>query len=106
MSWDWAYAAEVLPALLQATVITIEATIGGMILATVLGLVLAVARMAPARPIAALATWLIEFVRDTPLLIQLFVLFYVLPRYGIAFDAFLTGVVGLGINYSAYTAEV
>ena len=106
MTWDWNYAAEIAPALVRATTVTIEATIGGMLLAAVLGLLLAVGRMSSIRPLSVLVTTFIEFIRGTPLLIQLFVLFYVLPRYGLAFDALLTGIIGLGVNYSAYTAEV
>jgi polar amino acid transport system permease protein len=47
-----------------------------------------------------------EFVRDTPLLIQLFFLYYVLPEYGLVLPAFMTGALALGIQYSAYMAEV
>ncbi len=47
-----------------------------------------------------------EFLRDTPLLVQLFFLYYVLPDYGIILPAFLTGALALGVQYSAYTSEV
>ncbi len=47
-----------------------------------------------------------EFLRDTPLLVQLFFLYYVLPEYGIVLPAFLTGALALGVQYSAYTSEV
>ena len=48
----------------------------------------------------------VEFLRDTPLLIQLFFLYYVLPDYGVTLPAFLTGAIALGLQYSAYTSEV
>ena len=44
--------------------------------------------------------------RNTPLLVQLYFVFYVLPFIGLTFDALATGIVGLGLNYSAYIAEV
>src|SRR5690606_9800821 len=47
-----------------------------------------------------------EFLRDTPLLVQLFFLYYVLPEYGILLPAFLTGALALGLQYSAYMSEV
>src|SRR5690606_41182607 len=49
---------------------------------------------------------IVEFLRDTPLLVQLFFLYYVLPVYGIILPAFLTGAIALGLQYSAYTSEV
>ena len=48
----------------------------------------------------------VEFVRSTPLLTQLFFLFYILPVYGLTLDALTTGVLALGLHYSSYTAEV
>ena len=53
------------------------------------------------------ASWLVEFIRDTPLLVQLYFLYFVLlPSVGLSWSALLTGIIGIGINYSAYTAEV
>ena len=106
MSFDWDYARHVLPDLLAGAVVTLEATVGGMALAAVLGLGLAVARMSRVPFVSPVAGALIEFIRDTPLLIQLYLLFYILPRYGLTLGALETGLLGLGVNYSAYTAEV
>jgi His/Glu/Gln/Arg/opine family amino acid ABC transporter permease subunit len=97
---------EILPRLLAATVVTIEATFGGMAVALVGGLILAMMRMSGSRVLSAVAVGFTEFVRGTPLLIQLFFLFYVLPLYGFQAGALVTGIIGLGIHYSAYTAEV
>lgn len=106
MTFDVDYALEILPLLLNATVVTFQATMWGMALAIVGGLVLAVMRMSRLRPVSAIAGGYIEFVRSTPLLTQLFFLFYILPIYGLTLDAFMTGVLGLGLHYSSYTAEV
>ena len=51
-------------------------------------------------------TWWVEFVRSTPLLIQIYFLFYVLPNFGLTWSPFVTGALALGLHYSAYTAEV
>jgi polar amino acid transport system permease protein len=103
--WSWSYVAEILPILAGAAVVTIEATLAGFALAAVLGLVLAILRFAvPALswPVAAL----VEFIRSTPLLIQIFFLYFVFPEFGIVLDAFTAGVLALGLHYGAYCSEV
>ena len=72
----------------------------------ILGLVLAALKSAPLKIISWPAYAITEFIRDTPLLIQLFFLYYVLPEYGLVFPAFITGALALGIQYSAYLSEV
>lgn len=106
MTFDLEAALRMLPVLLAALPITIQATFGGMMVALVIGLVVAVARMSGLQPLTLAAQSYIEFVRGTPLLVQLFFLFYVLPQVGLTFDAFLTGVIGLGLHNGAYLAEV
>lgn len=106
MQFDVDYAFSILPILLTGTLVTILATIGGFLLALVGGLLLAVMRSSRVVALKVLGDAYVTFVRGTPLLIQLFLLFYVLPVYGLAFDPLVTGIVGLGLNYSAYTAEV
>jgi polar amino acid transport system permease protein len=103
--WDWAFTFEILPILAKAAIISIEATLVGFVLAAVLGLVLALARIAfpwTAWPISVL----VELIRSTPLLIQIFFLFFVFPSFGITLDAFTAGVLALGIHYAAYCSEV
>lgn len=104
--WDWNYAFQILPELIKVLPITISATIVGFIIACLLGLPLALARRSKRRIVAGTAFAWIEFIRSTPLLVQLFVLFYALPLYGISFSPFATGVIGLGIHYSTYLSEV
>lgn len=106
MTFDWGYAGSILPLLLNATVVTIAATFGGFVLALIAGLGLALLRLSRWPLVSRIATLYVDFIRGTPLLIQLFFVFFVLPQYGLTFDPFVTGVVGLGMNYSAYTAEV
>ena len=104
--WDWEYTWEILPDLLDGLWVTVQATFFGIILAMVLGLIFALLRRSDVRAISWTAAWVVEFIRSTPLLVQLFMLFYVLPKYGIRMDAFTTGVVALGIHYGSYTSEV
>jgi polar amino acid transport system permease protein len=104
--FDWDYALAVLPVLLEGLGVTIQATLLGMSLALVLGLILALARLAPYRLVSWSAIGIVEFVRSTPLLVQMFFLFYVLPETGFRLSPLATGVLALGIHYAAYCAEV
>nr|WP_297457819.1 ectoine/hydroxyectoine ABC transporter permease subunit EhuD [uncultured Halomonas sp.] len=105
-SSDLAFAISILPILLIGLWVTIQATVLGFVIALILGLVLATLKSAPTRFVAWPAKAITEFIRDTPLLVQLFFLYYVLPDYGIVLPAFLTGALALGVQYSAYTSEV
>jgi polar amino acid transport system permease protein len=110
-TWDTshgelAFAWSILPMLLVGLVVTIEASIAGFFVALALGLIFAVLKDVPLKIVSYPAFVITEFFRDTPLLVQLFFLYYVLPDYGIVLPAFLTGAIALGIQYSAYTAEV
>jgi polar amino acid transport system permease protein len=105
MIWDWAFAFEILPLLARAAVVTVEATALGFLIAATLGLVVAGARIA--FPATALPlTIVVELIRSTPLLIQIFFLYFVLPKWGIVIDAFAAGVLAIGIHYAAYCSEV
>jgi polar amino acid transport system permease protein len=104
--WDWEFAIRILPDLLRAFVVTLQATVLGMSLALLLGLGWAMLRRARQRALSVPAFWVVEFIRSTPLLVQLYFLFFVLPDAGIRLSALTTGVLALGLHYSAYTAEV
>lgn len=104
--WDWNYAFFIMPQLLEALQITIIATILGFLLACVLGLLLAFARRSKFKPLSLVTGGLVEFVRSTPLLAQLYFIFYVLPQCGIMLSPLTAGVIGLGLHYSTYLSEV
>jgi polar amino acid transport system permease protein len=72
----------------------------------VLGLAVAMIRKGAPPMVATGVFWIMEFVRCTPLLVQLFFVFYVLPAAGIALTPLTAGVIALGVHYAAYTAEV
>jgi polar amino acid transport system permease protein len=104
--WDWSYALDILPSLLRGLVVTVEATLLGYVLALTLGLVVAVLRRSAGRITGSVLRWVMEFIRSTPLLVQVFFLFFVLPRFGVTLSPLTAGVLGLGIHYAAYTSEV
>ena len=106
MTWDWSFAAQIVPVLLQGLIVTVEATLLASALALLLGLPLALARRARQRFVRVPVASAVEFVRRTPLLVQLYFIFYVLPQFGLTLPAFAAGVIGLGVHYSTYTSEV
>ena len=77
-----------------------------MPLAMALGLLVAIGRVYGPAPLARLLGAYVELIRGTPLILQLYVLFYVLPELGITLTPWAAGVAGLAINYSAYEAEI
>lgn len=109
-SWDTssalAYGWSILPILLIGLKVTLQAAAAGFCLALTLGLAFALMRRSPYYLVSWGTTAVVEFLRDTPLLVQLFFLYYVLPDFGIVLPAFITGAVALGLQYSAYTCEV
>ena len=106
MIWDWRFAADVLPDLLRGLRVTLQAVAGGMSLALVLGLVWALCRRARRPWVSWPVAGLVEAVRSTPLLIQLFFVYYVLPAAGVVVAPWVAGLAALGLHYSAYTSEV
>lgn len=94
-----------LPLLLKGAVVTVEISFLSMGLAVALGLILALGRLYALPPLNWLASAYIEIIRGTPLLIQLYLIYYGLPNIGIRLNAFVAAVVGLGLNYAAYEAE-
>ncbi len=105
-SWNWHYAWSILPDLLRGLRVTLEATVLGSCLAFVLGLLFAILRLARI-PVLSHVVWLFsEFVRSTPLLVQLYFVYFVFPaELGIRMDSLTTGVVTLGVHYATYTSE-
>ena len=94
-----------LPMLLRGAVVTVEISVLAMALAIVWGMALALLRLYGIAPLRWAAVTYIEVVRGTPLLIQLYLIYYGLPNVGIRLNAFAAAVLGLGLNYAAYEAE-
>lgn len=106
MEWDWNVAMSVMPRLAAGLVVTVQATFVGAFVAYVLGLFIAILKMSRLGLVRAVTYWTSEFIRRTPLLVQLYFLFYVLPDIGIFLSPFMAGVIGLGLHFSTYTSEV
>ncbi len=106
MFWDWSFTGEILPLLIQASLITLEATIIGFAIAAVLGLAFAIGRMFGPPWLSVPLGGIIEFIRSTPLLIQIFFIYFVFPEFGLNLPAFTAGVAALGLHYATYCSEV
>jgi polar amino acid transport system permease protein len=106
MEWDWGFVVEIMPTLLAGLKLTLIISLLAAIVAAFLGLGFAIARRSPVRAIAVPVTWFVEFIRGTPLLVQLYFIFYVLPDAGIVLSPLTAGVIGMGLHYATYTAEV
>ncbi|WP_328427445.1 ectoine/hydroxyectoine ABC transporter permease subunit EhuD [Streptomyces sp. NBC_00443] len=106
MTWDWGAVADFMPRFWDGLLLTLQILVLGSLISFALGLVWALLMRAPSRfvrwPVGAVT----EFIRNTPLLVQLFFLFYVLPEWGITASALTTGVFAIGLHYSTYTMQV
>jgi polar amino acid transport system substrate-binding protein len=97
----WRY----LPSLLEASVVTLVLSCLAMAMAIALGIVLAVGRVYGRRPLQFLVTAYVEIMRGTPVLLQLFVIYYGFAEV-VRLPAFLAALLGLGLNYAAYESEI
>ncbi|MDR1827379.1 MAG: ectoine/hydroxyectoine ABC transporter permease subunit EhuD [Methylobacteriaceae bacterium] len=105
MTFDVAFAWSILPSLLKGLAVTFQVVVLGFVAALCLGLTLAVLRHAGRGPVPALTRAYVMFISHTPLLVQLFFLYFVLPQIGLRFSAMTTGILGLGLYFGAYIAE-
>ncbi|MFJ8631677.1 ectoine/hydroxyectoine ABC transporter permease subunit EhuD [Streptomyces sp. NPDC093568] len=106
MTWDWGAVADFMPRFWDGLLLTLRILALGSLISFALGLVWALLMRTPSRfvrwPVGAVT----EFIRNTPLLVQLFFLFYVLPEWGVTASALTTGVFAIGLHYSTYTMQV
>ena len=103
---DMTLARESLPALLEGLKITVELTFIVLAISLVLGIFVALGRLSKSRVLSTVTGFYVDFMRATPLLLQLIYIYFVLPTIGIRPDPFVAGVVGLSLNYTAYLSEV
>ena len=104
--WDWEFAVSIIPDLLVGLQTTILATVLGSLMAFTLGLVFAVIRMARVPVLNQLVWAFVELWRSTPLLVQAYLIFNVLPGFGITLTPLVAGVLALGLHYACYTSEI
>lgn len=103
---DLEFLASLLPDMMAGLLVTVEATLGSFPIALLVGLVLALGRRSRHRVIRGICIAYIDAMRCTPLLVQLYFAFYVLPSFGVRFGALTTGILVLGLHIGAYVSEV
>ncbi|MFC8272353.1 ectoine/hydroxyectoine ABC transporter permease subunit EhuD [Streptomyces sp. NPDC057271] len=106
MNWDWSAVVDFLPRFWDGLLLTLQVLTLGSLISFTLGLVWALGFRAPTRWVRWPVHAVTEFIRTTPLLVQLFFLFFVLPEWGVKLSALATGTLAIGLHYSTYTAQV
>ena len=104
--WRWDFVIEILPQMLWATLNTILAAGIGYTIATLVGLIFLLGQRTPIKIINMLNREVVEFIRSTPLLIQLFFVYFVLPQFGITLSAWVCGMITIGLHFGTYLSEV
>ena len=102
--WEWA--PEVFPFLIKASVVTLQVTAGSLVLALVLGIFVAVARISSFKLLSYPALIYTDVMRGTPALVQLFIIYFGLSDLGLEFDPISAAIIGLGLNGAAYVGEI
>ena len=106
LQWRWDFTWEILPRLLLATGNTLMAAGLGYAIAVVLGLVFALAQRTPSRMLSLTVREAVEFIRSTPLVLQIFFVFYVGPQFGLRLSPWTAGMIAIGLHYASYLSEV
>lgn len=106
MTIDWDIILESIPLLAEGVIVTLQVSSLSAVLGLALGVVLGLGALSRSRAIRWSVAAYVDFIRGTPLLIQIFLVFFALPMVGIRFDEFAAGVVALSINAAAFVAEV
>ena len=104
--WRWDFAIEILPQMLLATLNTILAAGVGYTIAVVVGLLFLLGQRTPIKIVNIINREIVEFIRSTPLLIQLFFVYFVLPQFGITLSAWVCGMITIGLHFGTYLSEV
>ena len=104
--WRWDFAIEILPNMLWATLNTILAAGIGYAIAAIVGLLFLLGQRTPIKIINMINREIVEFIRSTPLLIQLFFVYFVLPQFGITLSAWVCGMITIGLHFGTYLSEV
>ena len=94
------------PFLLKGAGYTVELSLGGMVFGLSLGFVIALMRLSRRKLLRGIARTYVSFIRGTPLLVQLFVIYYGLPQFGISLDPIPSALIGLTLNVAGYTGEI
>lgn len=94
------------PFLLKGAGYTVELSLGGMVFGLSFGFVIALMRLSKRKLLRGMARTYVSFIRGTPLLVQLFVIYYGLAQFGLRLDPIPSALIGLSLNVAGYTGEI
>lgn len=106
MQFQFAHLAAVMPDLARAALVNLHLSVVIIVIAIVGGTTLTILRSFKIRPVNAVIAFLISFIRGTPLLIQIFLLYYVLPAAGLDLSPEVAGVTAIALNSSVFISEI
>jgi polar amino acid transport system permease protein len=106
MTFDFTLVIKYIPFLLKATLLTIEISILAIIVSIIIGIISAMMRLSNYKILQTLSNLYMEFIRGVPLLVQLYLVYYVAPEFGVTLDAFSASVLGLGVYGGSYVSEI
>lgn len=106
MNLDYTIILEKLPQLFKGAIVTMEVSIFSLLLGTAIGVVFAFFRISSIKVLRGISGFYIWIVRGTPLIVQLFILYFGLPQLGIRLSGMTAGILGLGLNTGAYVTEI
>lgn len=106
IEWQWELVWELAPRFVDAAAKTLLAAGGGYGIAVVLGLVFVAMQRVPVPALGAATREFVELIRSTPLLLQIFFVYYVGPQFGLILSPWTAGLIAIGVHYGAYLSEV
>ncbi|XOJ73525.1 ectoine/hydroxyectoine ABC transporter permease subunit EhuD [Candidatus Pelagibacter sp. Uisw_114] len=104
--WKWDFAYQILPKMLLATLNTIMAAGIGYAIAVIVGMLFLLGQRTPYKFVNIIVREIVEFIRSTPLLIQLFFVYFVGPQFGIVLSAWMSAMITIGLHFGTYLSEV
>src|SRR6202041_316926 len=105
-AFDWGAIGYAAPYMLKGAVVTLEISACAMVLATLVGVVMGLVSVSDLNVLKALVRVYVYFIRGTPALVQIFLVYFALPRIGLELSAFMSGVVALAFNSGGFIAEI
>ena len=91
---------------IDATVTTLKVSLIALLIGLLLGIVICLAKISTIKVLNVLATIYVEVIRNTPILVQIMIIYFALPEVGISFTPFMSAIIALSINSGAYVSEI
>ena len=106
MNWDWSFAERILPVVLGGLRTTLIATLFGTAIALIIGMTFSLTARSGSKALRLVSRSISEFIRRTPLLVQIYFIYFILPTWGLTLPGLFCGILALGLHAGAYLSEV